>query len=455
MIKASLKQIADVLKEAQFKHNANFTGISVDTKTLEPGNLFITWKGEKHDGHDFVHDAETKGATALIVEKPVDTKLPFLIVPDALKALGEIAAYYRQQFNLPLIAVTGSNGKTTIKNILANIFHYHFNEDDSAYLVSEKSYNNHVGVPLTLFKLNDHHKMVIAEMGMNHFGEISYITNIARPDIALINNAFTAHLAGLDGTLQGVAKAKGEVFEGLKKSGIAVLNADSEFYDYWKTLSADFCQLSFGIYSHADVVADHIHLTADHSIFRLKTPVGNIDIRLPLMGQHNVMNALAAATVAIAAGVSLETIKRGLRSVISTDRRLQIHHLASGAVLVDDGYNANPASTRAAIEVLKEMPGKKIMIFGDMRELGSEEAKFHRDIGEYAKTAGIDQMFAIGELTKESIAAFGGDAEHFDDKSQLLSALQPYLKQGSVFLVKGSFSMDMKWFVDQLLHVSN
>lgn len=451
MIKMSLKQLSTILKGSKLFGDANFIGISVNTKTLEPHNLFVALKGEKVDGHDYVSEAASKGAAGLIVEHVVETTLPYLIVPDAIKAIGEMASFYRAQFNIPLLAVTGSNGKTTIKNMLGNIFYFHCDQNKSAFLVSESSYNNHIGVPLTLFKLNKKHRYIITEMGMNHFGEISYLTHMARPDVALINNAFVSHLAGVGGTIEGVAKAKGEIFEGLNDAGIAVLNADSEFYNYWKKLAEKHKQLSFGIDQYADIKATNIKLFPDHSEFVLCTPFGKIDIRLPLLGKHNILNALAATAVSIAVDVDLGNIKKGLETFETTYRRLQIHPLACGATLIDDGYNANLASTKAAIDVLKEMPGQKIMVFGDMKELGPDEKKFHQEIGEYAKRVGIEKLFAIGELTQITVNAFGEKAQHFASHQQLFDALEPLLQKDLVILVKGSNSMNMKWFVDRMV----
>lgn len=449
MIQLSLKQFAAILKDATLQGDAMFVGVATDSRKVKPDNLFVAWKGENCDGHDFVTEAERKGASCLLVEKPLDSPLPALIVPDSLKAMGKLASYCRDQFDIPLIAVTGSNGKTTIKNMLALIFTAHFH-DQKKCLVNESSFNNHVGLPLTLFQLNDQHKVVITEMGMNHFGEISYLTKIARPDIALINNAFTCHLEGVGGTLQGVAKAKGEIFEGLKKSAIAVLNADSEFYDYWKNLAKKHQQISFGVAHDANVMAKEIKLFHDHVQFILQTPKGKIDISLPLLGQHNVMNALAAAAVSVAANVDLQTIKKGLEIFKTTDRRLQTYHLKNGVTLIDDTYNANPASTRAAIDVLKQMPGEKVFLFGDMKELGTDEKKLHQEIGVYAKNAGISKLLAIGDLTKETIKAFGEGAQHFENRETLLKVLKSLLRKDQMILIKGSNSMNMKWFIDQL-----
>ncbi len=450
MIQFSLKQFAEILSDGVLHGDAALIGLATDSRQVKPNNLFVAWRGENCDGHDFVREAAKNGAAALLTEKQVDSPLPCLIVPDSLKAMGELASYYRNQFDIPFIAVTGSNGKTTIKNMLAAIFTEHFH-DAKQCLVNESSFNNHVGLPLTLFQLNDQHQVVITEMGMNHFGEISYLTHIARPDIVLINNAFPCHLAGVGGTLEGVAKAKGEIFEGLKTSGIAVLNADSEFYHYWKKLAKKHQQLSFGVEHDADIMARDIQLLGDHAEFILKTPHGDIDIHLPLLGQHNVMNALAAAAVSVAAKVDLQTIKQGLETFKTTDRLLQIHYLKNGVTLIDDAYNANPASTRAAIDVLKQMPGEKVFVFGDMKELGDDEKKFHQEIGVYAKNAGVHHLLALGDLAKETTHAFGEGARHFENQEALFEDLKPLLKKESVVLVKGSNSMNMKWFVDQLI----
>lgn len=451
MISLSLQTLASHIQHRKVVGDAEFVGVSVSSQAVSPGNLFVAWKGEERDAHDFVRDAEKAGAAALLVEREVEISLSYLVVDDAQKALGEMAHFWRQQFDVPVIAVTGSNGKTTIKNLLGAIFDEHYHHDTAAYLVNESSFNNHVGVPLTLLKLNDKHRVVITEMGMNHFGEIAYLTKIAEPNCALINNALHSHLAGVGGTLEGVARAKGEIFLGLKEDGIAVLNHDSPFFSYWGSLVATKKVLTFGLTSKANIYAEEVQLLPAESRYTLKTPTGHTTITLPLLGKHNVANSIAAAAVAIAMGVDLETIQAAYAHFQTTGRRLEQHHLASGAVLIDDGYNANPDSTCAAIDVLKMMSGDKILIFGDMKELGPDEKQQHEQVGRYAKEAGIDALYTIGDLTKETVKTFGKGALHFDSRDALLAALKPHLKAGNVILVKGSFSMNMRWFVDQLL----
>ena len=439
MIEFTLRQIAEFLHEPYHGKEVKISGVATDSRQVKSGDLFITWKGEAMDGHQFCQEAIDKGAAAFIVNRPTHLKHPELVVSDSILAFGKIASHWRETFNLPVIGVTGTNGKTTVKNILASIFkeasHNHF-------LAPVKSFNNFVGVPLTLCQLTKEHQFAVIEMGMNHFGELCYLTNIVHPTVAVINNAGPGHLAGV-GSLEGVAKAKGEILEGLGFDGIAVLNRDDTFFTYWKEQARPHHLMTFGIEHEADVMAVNIHMKLDGSEFELKTEKESIVINLPLLGRHNVMNALCAATAALAVKVDLDTIKKGLETAQPEAHRLHFKRARHGVGLLDDCYNANPNSVKKAIDVLKYYPGKRILVLGDMRELGEEERAFHEEVGHYAKVAGIDYLFAVGDLMQYCVACFGKGGEYFENKAALLKHLDIYLNPENTILVKGSLSTKM------------
>lgn len=448
MIEFTLKQIAEFLHEPYYGKDVKITGVATDSRQVKPGDLFITWKGEALDGHQFCQEAIDRGAAALIVNRPTHLNHPELVVSDSILAFGKIASHWREKFHIPVIGVTGTNGKTTVKNILASIFNVASNNH---FLAPVKSFNNFVGVPLTLCQLNAKHQYAVIEMGMNHFGELSYLTQLVHPSVAIINNAGPGHLAGVGGTLEGVAKAKGEILEGLGFDGIAVLNRDDAFYTYWREQARPHHVMTFGIDHEADVMAVNIHTKLDGSEFELKTEKESIHIHLPLLGRHNVMNALAAATAALAVNVNLETIKKGLETAQPEAHRLHFKRARNGVGLLDDCYNANPNSVRKAIDVLKLYPGKRILVLGDMRELGDEEQKLHEEVGHYAKVAGIDHLFAVGDLMKHCVARFGEGGQHFENKAELLKSLEAYVKPDHTILVKGSFSTKMAEVVTYLM----
>lgn len=446
MIKLSLSDIANHLNCPQPKQSIDFTGLSIDTRTLKPGNLFIAVRGGQFDGHSFLAEALKKGAVAAIVDHAVDSPLPQLIVKDTLAALGKITEYWRDQFSLPIIGVTGSNGKTTLKNMLASILTAACDQDSQQVLATEGNLNNNIGVPLMLARLSKNHRFAVLEMGMNHFNEIAYLTNLAKPMVAVINNAAEAHLEGL-GDISGVAKAKGEIFQGLPPTGIAVLNADDAHFDYWKTLVGTHKKLSFGLEKAADITAT---IRANQTI-TLETPVGKTDVHLPLLGKHNVMNALAATACALALHLDLDTIKAGLENTQAAPGRLHQYLLSTGVRIIDDTYNANPFSAKAAIATLATFSGPKILILGDMKELGKNENELHALTGIFAQKSGIHHLFTFGNLSASTTESFGKNASHFTDREKLLDALQPFLKDGTTVLIKGSRSMQMEYFVKKLV----
>lgn len=409
-----------------------------DSRQVQAGDLFLALRGERFDAHDFVPQVASK-ASAALVSHVVDAPIPQVVVDDVRLALGRLAAAWRQGFQQPLVGLTGSNGKTTVKEMLTAILSL---QGDT--LATLGNLNNDIGMPLTLLRLRPQHAFAVIEMGMSHFGEIDYLTRIACPDVAIINNAGAAHLEGV-GDLAGVARAKGEIFNGLSASGIAVLNADDTYLDYWRGLNASRKIMTFGLDNAADVqgsvVDNQLCITANGQ---------SVMVSLPLLGQHNQMNALAAAAAALAVGVALDTVKRGLESLQAVKGRLYPKLGTHGGLVIDDTYNANPSSTAAAVAVLAGMQGRKVLVLGDMGELGANGAMLHAGIGQQAAQAGIDALYTLGALSANASAAFGHAASAFSELDALLGALQVELQPGTTLLVKGSRSARMERVVDAL-----
>ncbi|MDR3477556.1 MAG: UDP-N-acetylmuramoyl-tripeptide--D-alanyl-D-alanine ligase [Gammaproteobacteria bacterium] len=444
MIKMTLSELASILSTDSTHPDITFTGLSKDTRTLTPGNLYIAIVGENLDGHDYVMNAQKAGAAAALVSRRVDCSLPQIVVKDTLDALGKLAENWRDRFALPLIGVTGSNGKTTLKNMIASILRAACDGNADEVLATEGNLNNNIGLPLMLARLNSNHRYGVLEMGMNHFNEIAYLTKMTKPYIAIVNNAAEAHLQGLK-DVAGVAKAKGEIFMGLPQNGIAVLNQDDKFFAYWASLVGGHTYLTFGLENAADVTATFtVSENATCQSIVIKTPKGDIGVELPLLGIHNVMNALAATAATLALGLDLSAIQTGLTEVAAAPGRMNHLLLPNGACVIDDTYNANPFSTAAAIKALSTFSGKKILVLGDMRELGPDANELHATTGEKAHTAGIDFLFTLGELSEAATKSFGKNAFHFTDHAQLVAALAPHVKSGCTVLVKGSRSMKME-----------
>jgi len=446
MIHFSFKKLSDIVQSQLTSafHQHQFQGISTDTRALQPGNLFIALKGEHYDGHAFLNEAHQKGAAAAIVTQKTDAPLLQLAVPDTVKALGLLAHEWRKQFQIPVVALTGSNGKTTLKNMVAAILRAACYPQENAVLATEANFNNHIGVPLLLSQLHAAHRYSVVEMGMNHFGELAYLTQLACPTVAAINNAAPAHLQGVS-DIAGVAKAKGEIFSGLSPTGTAILNADDDYFSYWKNLIGSRAVLSFGLNNNADIhAALHAESGPMKQNFTLITPHGRIPVSLPLLGKHNVMNALAAATVCIALKIDLEAIRHGLELIVPAKGRLERYTLAQNICLIDDTYNANPASLQAAVRVLSNFSGNKILILGDMRELGNQSFEQHAAMGEIIQTAGIHHLFTYGEFSEQTSKNFGSNAHHFHNQEQLIETVKSYLTPHSTVLVKGSRYMKME-----------
>ena len=433
----TLAAAATVLQGALHGPDAEFSGVSTDTRTLARGDLFVALVGPHFDGHGFVSEAAGKGAIGALVSRALETDIATVQVADTRLSLGQLAAHWRRQFPIPVIAVTGSNGKTTVKNMIAAILNM-----AGPTLATQGNLNNDIGVPLTLLRLRQGDRHAVIEMGMNHPGEIDYLTRLAHPTIALINNAAAAHLAGL-GSVEAVARAKGEIYAGLAADGVAVINADDAYADLWRELAAPHRVITFGIDRPADVSAEFA-LDAGGSSIHLKTPYGGISMRLSLLGRHNVMNALAASSASLAAGVSLVDIQAGLEKLKSVSGRLEVKRGLNGARVLDDTYNANPGSLAAGVEVLKAASGERVLVLGDMGELGDAAHDIHRRVGLLAKSLGIEHLYAVGELTPGAVEAFGKGAQHFTSHEALIENLRARLHADMTVLVKGSRLMKME-----------
>jgi UDP-N-acetylmuramoyl-tripeptide--D-alanyl-D-alanine ligase len=364
--------------------------------------------------------------------------------------LGQLAAYWRDKFTVPVVAITGSNGKTTVKEMVAAILRTEAGKDDRV-LATLGNLNNHIGLPLTLLKLREHHRYAVVEMGMNHRGEIRYLTKIGKPDVAVINNAGNAHLGEL-GSYEAIAEAKGEILEGLGAAGVAILNADDRFFSFWETLVNGKKIIKFGLQSPADVAASYQLQTAG-SALELDTPQGKVSIHLPVPGLHNVMNALAAIAAVLALNVPLANVKVGLENFHSAKGRLQVLQGLQGATVIDDTYNANPASMKAAIDVLQACAGKRILVLGDMGELGEDAPAMHKEVGEYAKHAGIDALYSLGDVSVEMSKAYGSGAKHYETLETLVDDLKKLLQANTTVLVKGSRFMAMERVVKAIVVV--
>ncbi len=444
-----LSQAALALGCKMFGPDVEFTTVSTDSRKIMAGDLFVALRGENFDGFEFVASSLTGGATAAMVNADsyakqaatLNSQSSILVVEDTRLALGKLAAHWRKQFNIPVVGITGSNGKTTVKEMLASILREQTGNADQV-LATLGNLNNDIGLPLTLLKLRASHRYAVIEMGMNHTGEIDYLTHITAPQVALVNNAGSAHLAGL-GTVEAVAQAKGEIFAGLVTHGVAVVNADDDHAELWRTLAVGHRALSFGLGHKADIYATYESQEFGNRIY-VRTPQGSFKTNLHVPGEHNVRNALAATAAAIALEIPLAMIAEGLLKFTGVAGRLQRKPALKGAVLLDDTYNANPASVYAALEVLSRIPGQKILVLGDMGELGADATGFHAEIGAEARNLGIQKLLALGDLSTYAVDEFGDGATHFKRIEDLLTHLERHLEIGCTVLVKGSRFMKME-----------
>lgn len=445
-MQASLHDLLSALPGATLTKPANFTGVSTNTKTIDPGNLFVALRGERFDAHDFIADVVARGAAAVIVERlPDGVDVPALIVPDSRYALGEIAQWWRQQFSVPVIGVTGSNGKTTVKEMIAAILSSAFGETN--YLATRGNLNNEIGVPLTLFRLNKVHRAAVIEMGMNHPGEIARLAAIALPTVGLVNNAQREHQEFM-ASVAAVAEENGAVINGLRDDGCAVFPADDEFAPLWTAYAGSRRLLSFALDKQAAVTAQWTPVDFGSEI-GINARGEQITFILSAAGQHNVRNALAACAATLAIGIDLQTIAQGLSAFTPVAGRLQKKQAKNGAIVIDDTYNANPDSVRAAIDVLAHAPAPRTLVLGDMGEVGSEGVAFHEEIGEYARARHIDQLYTVGELARHASRAFGRPARHFETMETLNDEVAS-VPPGASVLVKGSRFMQMERVVQRL-----
>lgn len=426
-------------------HNKVVTGIKIDSRAIEPGNLFVALDGSQQDGHAFMPQAIKNGAIAALVSKPIVAEIPTIIVDDTVEALGRLGAKWRDCLTMPIVGVTGSCGKTTVKQMVAAILQASCGQQ-RCYL-SPGNYNSITGVPLSLLQLNDQHAYAVLEMGMNRFGEIAATSAYARPDVVAINSVAPVHTEHV-GDVAGVAKAKGEILQGLSASGAAVLSADSPFLKQWQVqLKAQQRLLTFGESPEADVQLTAVNEQFNYCEFTLMINNNSLKIKLSIAGKYNAMNAACAAAVAKALDIDHTFIEQGLASFQSSPGRFQRLAGIHQSIIIDDSYNANPVAVKAAIDVLKHYSGKKILLLGSMFELGEHEREYHAQVGQYAKAQGIDCLLAIGELAKEAVSAYGEGAQFFTDREQLLIQLRSALDQDSCLLVKGSNAMNMQQFV--------
>ena len=429
----------------QARGAARFGGVTTDSRTVDAGDLFVALVGESFDGHDYVAEAVRRGAVAAVVSRRIDAEpaIPQVVVADTRIALGRLAAHWRSKFALPLVALTGSNGKTTVKEMLTAILAAHAGDRD-AVLATKGNLNNDIGMPLTLLELRERHRYAVIEMGMNHEGEIDYLTRIARPTVALVNNAQRAHV-GILGSVEAIARAKGEIYAGLAASGIAVVNADDAFASYWKELNASRRIVTFGLAEGADVRGLQAGTQA-----RFITPADAFAVALQVRGEHNLRNAAAACAAAYALEIPFHAMQAGLASFAGVPGRLQRRKAPSGAVVIDDSYNANPESMKAALRVLAEEHGRKVFVMGDMGELGADAAAMHAEVGSFARQSGIDALMAVGDASRHAVQAFGRGAMHFDDVDALSRAAVNESAHGATILVKGSRFMKMERVADAL-----
>ncbi|MBT8104578.1 MAG: UDP-N-acetylmuramoyl-tripeptide--D-alanyl-D-alanine ligase [Woeseiaceae bacterium] len=422
----------------------DFDGISTDTRSITANELFFALQGPNFDGRDYVGAASEKGAAGAVVSKKTNDSIAQIEVDDTRLALGRFGAAWRNEQDVTVIGVTGSNGKTTLKEMIASCL-----SQCAPTLATHGNLNNDIGMPLMLARIDASHRYAVLEMGANHAGEIAYLVGLASPDVVVITNAGAAHLEGF-GSLEGVAKAKGEILQNGKRPAAAVLNADDRFYGYWASLVGDVRHLSFGFADEADVRAEDIEPGAAGTRFTLHVGGRSLAIALPLAGVHNVRNACAAAAVSHALDVPLDAIGRGLEAVSPIGGRLQAVQGICGATLFDDSYNANPLSVVAAAEFLAALPGESRFVLGDMKELGDDAEKLHREVGEAVRASGVDRLFAYGALASNAAEGFGENARWFASLDTLVDELCDGLAPDVNVLVKGSRSMHMERVVDAL-----
>jgi len=452
MLKAlRLSEVVEALNARVIGADVLFRAVSTDSRAIEPGQLFVALTGPRFDGHDYLADVAAKGAVAALVEREVPgSPLPQLLVADSRLALGQLGALNRQAFTAPLVAITGSSGKTTVKEMLASVLREGL---QGPVLATRGNLNNDLGAPLTLLELAPEHVAGVIELGANHVGEIAYTVNLTKPQVAVLNNAGTAHVGEFGGP-EKIVEAKGEIIEGLSDSGVAVLNLDDSAFAIWQQRAKGRAVNSFALRNPAaDVYASELARDARGcSAFTLHCASGEARIQLNLLGEHNVANALAAAAAALALGVTPAAIKAGLENLQPVKGRAVAQIAPSGLRVIDDSYNANPTSVCAAIDILAGFPGRRVLVLGDIGELGAWAEQGHRQVGSYA-VGKVDAVFAVGPLMAYAVAEFGAAGRHFSDQTSLITALQNE-QGGTTVLIKGSRSAAMEKVVAALCGTS-
>lgn len=444
-----LSELVAPLSAELINNDATFDSVSTDSRAIEPGQLFVALTGPRFDGHAYLADVASKGAVAALVERHVpDVQMPQLVVADSRIALGQLAALNRAAFNGPVAAITGSSGKTSVKELLASILRAAYGDD--AVLATRGNLNNDLGAPLTLLELSPKHQAAVIELGASRVGDIAYTVNLTKPDVSLITNAGSAHVGEFGGP-EKIVEAKGEILDGLGANGVAVLNRDDRAYATWERRAADKRVVSFAIQSP---LADFLPASIAYDLrgcpnFVLTDPSGSVRVQLNLLGRHSVANALAAAAAASALGVAREHIVAGLESLQPVKGRGVAQMLSNGVRLIDDTYNANPASICAAIDVLAGFAGRTVLALGDMGELGEWAEQGHREVGSYAKGK-VDTLFAVGPLMKNAVDAFGVGGRHFADQQSLIDTLSLEQGNATTILIKGSRSAAMDKIVAAL-----
>jgi UDP-N-acetylmuramoyl-tripeptide--D-alanyl-D-alanine ligase len=445
-MKRTLAEFARLCGGTLHGEDRAFMAVSTDSRTLAAGDLFVALRGPRFDGHEFVGAARAAGAAGFVVERDTAGERPGIVVADTLAALTRAAAGWRDSFPGQVVAVAGSNGKTTVKELIAAILSL-----SGPTLATRGNLNNHIGVPLTLLRLAPEHRHAVIEIGANHPGEVAALTAIVRPQVAIVTNAGAEHLEGF-GSLEGVARAEGELFASLDAGATAVINADDQFASLWSEMSSGR-QVRFGLGAAAEFTAAEIrHDVGANGFltrFVLVSPAGRTEVELRLAGMHNLQNALGAAAASMAAGATLEQVRAGLGSMRAVTGRLQFR-TARGAWIIDDSYNANPSSMRAAIDVLATLPGQRWLVIGDMGELGQFARSSHVELGRYARARGVERLFATGPLSALAVEEFGAGAQWFPNASALARALAPLLAPGVCVLVKGSRMNRLERVVDAL-----
>src|SRR5665213_721241 len=435
-MKRTLRDVAQVTGGRLVGEDHPFGAVATDSRTLAPGALFIALRGPNFDGAEFVEAAAARGAIGALVEHPVSHALPQVVVPDALRALQSLGKAWRAQFTLPIVAVAGSNGKTTVKEMIAAIL-----SRMGACMATHGNLNNHIGVPVTLMRLESSHRSAVVEMGANRIGDVAELARLTQPTVGLITNAGAEHLEGF-GNLDGVAQGEGERVSCLAAEAVAVINADDVYAGYWRGVATARRVITFGVHAAADFTASNAVLGIERgefaTRFTLRCPLGEGQITLKAGGAHNIGNALAAAGAASAAGATLAQIAAGLADFRAVAGRLQLKAGARGSWIIDDSYNANPSSVRAGLEVLRSLPGATWLVLGDMAELGEYAQDSHAHMGAYARDCGIKRLFAIGPQSSRAVETFGSGAEWFSDSDSLTRRLQAEIVPGVTVLIKGS-----------------